>query len=482
MAYQFFHIETYSEAPRKVRGTKDHYNTAAQVLDEARRTPAASEHVAKPLPPVQLPGSMPIDDFIALRRKLLDGISETVTSGETTYRRRLRADAATLYTEIHSHPIRSADYLANPGAHLPEITRWLQLLDRDFRRRMPKGIAFSAVMHLDEAHVHVHILAINALDPKLDANKLHAGKRAAAEYRVANGSDAIASLPEPELLPRPKKPKKPRPSKNRQTQKKNEASHAAQLAEWEAACAPIDAENAQRLDGWKAENAAHLKAGRDARGTNGATKAYTAAMKTVQDDYFEAVGKPCGLLRHGPRKTRKSTKEYAAEKRQARQISEDMAAHERQRVELARAEREARAAFAERESAVQAAETALVRSQEEHKAEVAAQAEALAARESALDEKERELHSRDAELTDAIDAMGQVLDAVENGEAELTRGKLRLPSLPRFLRRLQETPPPNRTPLQKLVNRFTSLLRRAVATHGSGPEQQPGEPEDRPSM
>ncbi|WP_156477455.1 hypothetical protein [Falsihalocynthiibacter arcticus] len=50
-------------------------------------------------------------------------------------------------------------------------------------------------LHLDEGHVHVHILAMNTADRKLDANKLHAGKVAAAVHRDESVSGAIPSLP-----------------------------------------------------------------------------------------------------------------------------------------------------------------------------------------------------------------------------------------------------------------------------------------------
>lgn len=477
MAYQFFHIETYSEAPKKVRGTTDHYNTAEQVEEEARRTPAYSEHVATPMPYIHVGGTLKIDDFIAHRRKRVAEIREEVTAKNgTSYTRSLRKDAATLYTEIHSHPIKSADFIAAPDDHLAEVERWKQHLLRDFWKRMPKGVQFTAVLHADEAHLHIHILAFNAGDPKLDANKLHAGKRRAAEYRKFNDSDAIASLPRPNLLERPKKPKKLRPSKNRVTQKKNDAQHAEEVAVWEAECALIDAENARRLEDWEEKNAAHLKAARDARGTNGATKAYNAAMRKVQDDYYEAVGKPCGLLRHGPRQARKSTKQYSAEQRQAKLMAEDMERLERQRQEQAASA----TALAAREAGVVVAETALAERQAAHEAEVAARMKALddqrvaparadaemqkslAAQAKAQSEKENELRSREAELTGAMDTMGQVLDAIENGEAEVVDGGLHMPRWPNFVRRVlapAEEDKPS-TPVMKLVRRFLQLVVR----------------------
>lgn len=491
MAYQFFHVETYSEAPKKVRGTTDHFNTAEQVEEEARRTPAYSEHVATPMPVAQVGGTLKIDDFIAQRRKRVAEIREEVTAKNgATYSRSLRKDAATLYTEIHSHPIRSADYLSAPDDHLAEVGRWKQHLLRDFRRRMPPDIQFTAVLHADEAHLHIHILAFNAGDPKLDANKLHAGKRAAAEYRGTNGSDAITSLPKPDLEERPKKPKKPRPSKNRVTQKKNDAQHAEEVAAWEAECAPIDAENARRLEEWEEKNKAHLKAARDARGTNGATNAYSAAMRKVQDDYYDAVGKLCGLLRHGPRQARKSTKQYSAEQKQAKLMAEEMERLERQRQEQAASA----TALAAREAGVVAAETALAERRAAHEVEVAAGMKALedqraalaraddevqkslAAQAKAQSEKENELRSREAELTGAMDAMGQVLDAVESGEAEVVDGDIHMPKWPSFLQRMvgsaaEDAPS---APVMKLVRRFLQLVVRGreAAQGAEGPQVQ----------
>lgn len=483
MAYQFFHIETYSEAPKRVHGTEDHFNTAEQVEEEARRTPAYSEHVPTPMPYIHVGGTLTIDELIALRRKRVAEIRETVTAKDgTSYTRSLRKDAATLYTEIHSHPIKSADYIAAPDEHIAEVQRWKQHLLRDFRKRMPKDIQFTAVLHADEVHLHIHILALNAGDRKLDASKLHAGKKAAAEYREANGSDAIASLPKPDLEERPKKPKKPRPSKNRVTQKKNDARHAEEVAAWEAECAPIDAKNAERLKIWELENAAHLKAARDARGTNGATKVYNTAMRKVQDDYHEAVGKPCGLLRHGPRQARKSTKQYAAEQKQAKLMADEMGRLDRQRQEQAASA----TALAAREADVAAAETALVERQGAHEVEVAAGMKALddqrlalaraedemqktlAAKAEALEEKEKELRSREAELTVAVEAMDQVLDAVENGAAEVVGGKLYMPKLPGFFRRLatpaaQDTPP---SLMMGFVRRFLRLIVRTQSRLG----------------
>lgn len=136
-----------------------------------------------------------------------------------TYERRLKSDADTIYTEIHSHPMTVKEFHNDAdGIKGREMREWVQRALKDFKRRMPEGIDYTAVMHIDEANIHFHIIAINTPDPKLDANKLHAGKAAAAKVRAsAEATTPTAPLPKPVLEPVPNKPKQPKPSKNRAT-------------------------------------------------------------------------------------------------------------------------------------------------------------------------------------------------------------------------------------------------------------------------
>ncbi|AML51813.1 hypothetical protein RC74_11535 [Falsihalocynthiibacter arcticus] len=124
---------------------------------------------------------------------------------------------------------------------------------------------------------------------------------------------------------------------------------------------------------WEVVNKAHLKEARKARGGPSIQKAYTTAMKKMQDDYYEAVGKPFGLLRVGPRLARKSTKEYAAEKRQAKRMAEDAVRLEEQRKEQTAREAELEAQACELASV----EAALSEREVSHEVEVAAAAKAL---------------------------------------------------------------------------------------------------------
>ena len=374
MGYQFFHIETYSEQAKPVKGSKDHFNSAAQVEGEAARDPIYSEQVDRPLPLQQVGGTLTIAEFRAKRARLLTDITETVTQKNgATYERGLRKDAATLYTEIHSHPLTSEEYLADRATHGPTIKAWAKRVIADFRKRMPKGVDFTALLHFDEGHIHVHILAMNTNDAKLDANKLHAGKVAAAVHRDENVSDAIQSLPMPELVARPKKPKKPRLSKNRVTQKKNNARYATAVAEWETSCAEIEAGNAVLTSEWEEVNKQHLKDARTKRGNPAVQKVYAAALKQLQDDYYDAVGKPCGLMRVGPRLARQSTKEYAADRQQAKRMADEAAKLDEQRADQDVKD----AGLKGRAGKLQTAEAALAAREVAHQADVTAKSEAL---------------------------------------------------------------------------------------------------------
>ncbi|MDC0660846.1 Mob protein [Leisingera sp. SS27] len=399
MAYQYVHVETYTRKPKLVKGTKDQLNSVQQVFEEAQRYLHYCKHIENPRAPVPVlsHGAIPISELQALHDRRCCEIRETVTaSSGKSYTRRLRSDAPTLYTEVHSHPIAVREFLADRKKHQPVINRWANLALQDFRKRMPRGIQFAATFHLDEANVHMHILALNMNDPRLDANKLHAGKVAAADYRARHEKPrTLSSLPKPELKPKPRKPKKPRPSKNRVTQKKNMAKHERALAEWEKACARAEAANAKKLEAWKKENGRHLHAARKKRKEKNPEKeAFDAGMIRFQDRYYEAVGRPCGLLRKGPGHERLTTKQYAARKAGAKARAEEQLANLRFETQLEVQEQalEAQAkALAEKESRL-AAEYIAMKKKE---AEVREREKALASREKEVEDRERSIKGQE---------------------------------------------------------------------------------------
>ncbi|TNE82856.1 MAG: Mob protein [Rhodobacteraceae bacterium] len=337
MSYQFVHIECYSVAPRKVKGAPEQVNTAEQVFGEAMRVPRYSRHVAEPRAPIKLDGTTTLKKLEALWTEKVETIRETVKSAKgTSYQRRLRRDAATLYAEIHSHPMTAAALRDDWELHKREILSWAERVLMHFEARMPPGVEWVAVLHVDEAQVHLHILAINAEDPKLDANKLHAGKRAAAEVRAScETPSAICSLPRPIPKPLPPKPRKRALGKRPETIARNKAHNAARLEAWRSDCRTVRTDNAAALARWENANRAHLKAARKLRGEVPEIAAYRAAMRDFQDDYHAAVGAPSGLLRDGPRKARLTTKQHAARKAIAAQMQGAFAELDRRALEFA---------------------------------------------------------------------------------------------------------------------------------------------------
>ncbi|MEO1948952.1 MAG: Mob protein [Thioclava sp.] len=352
MSYQFVHIECYSAAPRKVKGAPEQVNTAEQVFGEAMRVPRYSRHVAEPKAPIKLDGTTTLKKLEALWAKKVETIRETVKSAKgTSYQRRLRRDAATLYAEVHSHPMTAAALRDDWERHKREILSWAERVLTHFEARMPQGVEWVAVLHVDEAQVHLHILAVNAEDPKLDANKLHAGKRAAAEVRASREvPSAIVSLPRPAPRPLPPRPRKRALGKRPKTIARNKEHNAARLEAWRSDCRTVRADNAAALARWEDANRAHLKAARKLRGEVPEMVAYRAAMRQFQDNYHRAVGEHCGLLRDGPRKARLTTKQHAARKAIAEQMRVQSAELDRRTLEFAQKQaalREVIAALAE---------------------------------------------------------------------------------------------------------------------------------------
>ena len=461
MAYQFVHIQTYCPKLMQVSGTKDQFNSTEQVFGEAARDPHYSKHVEGPQRPIAVKnfGAVSVAELRRLHDERRAEIREIVRgSGGKRYQRRLKSDFPTLYTEIHSHPMTAEEYkTASPEAQA-QVGAWANTALKDFVSRMPEGVRFAAVVHLDEAHVHFHILAVNMADPKMSANKLHVGKIAAEKWRQENGSSTtLEALPRPKLTTRPNKPRKPKPSKNRATQAKRDAAHAVAVSAWEADCAEVEIANATAVAEWEVENAVHLQAGRKARRAKVEdVDAYQSAMVAFQDRYFEAVGKPCGLLRNGPGMERLSTKQYAARKTRAREMADQAAA------QRAVAERNAQEAkrLQDGMERLNADRQALEAAQDAHEKRVVAQ-------EDQLMKREQKAEAMEQELADGIEAISDLVTQAETGEFSSENGKSRLARMPNFIKRLFGTAEEKRSPVQSLFAKVVGLLHRVVSARGA---------------
>jgi hypothetical protein len=325
-------------------------------------------------------------------------------------------------------------------------------------------------VHLAEAQVHFHILGVNLADPKMSANNLHAGKIAAEKWRQENGSSTtLEALPRPLLASRPNKPRKPRPSKNRTTQAKRDAAHAVAVSAWEADCAEVEIANATAVAEWEVENAVHLQAGRKARKAKvEEVDAYQSAMVAFQDRYFEAVGKPCGLLRNGPGTERLSTKQYAARKTRAREMADQDAA------QRAMAERNAEEAKRLKDSVdrLNADRQALEAAQDAHEKRVMAQEDELRTREQKVEAMEQE-------MAHGIEAIGDLVVQAETGEFSIENGKTSLARMPKFIERLFGTEEEKRSPVQSLFAKVVGLLHRVVSARVAEDPSERGENEIR---
>ncbi|OJH44219.1 hypothetical protein IE00_12150 [Paracoccus sp. SM22M-07] len=322
---------------------------------------------------------------------------------------------------------------------------------------MPAGIEYVVVLHTDEEHVHLHILALNVKDPKIDANKLHVGKLAADLVRKGpEATTPMPSLPRPELETRPKKPKKFKPSKNRKTQAKNDIAYQEKIAAWEAECAACEERNDVLLADWRERNKAHLQEHRRTEDRPAESKAYAAALRAFQDDYHTHVGAPCGLLRDGPRKARKTTKQHAAEKetakRNAKLIQSQKSIHE------------TNLKFAQQNAAAEATNA-------ETRATLEARERELAAAEAKVSAREKAIKAKEQDLQNAFGGLNAIMTGLEDGSVTVTDKKINGSGLGGYLRDAFSKDAPQ-TPGHSLLRRFVSFVIRtwnAIETR-DGPE------------
>lgn len=486
MSYQFVHIECYSAKPRQAKRGSDHFNSAEQVFAEAAREARYSAHVPSPRPAQRIAGTRSVEELRALWRSLTANTKAMQPSGKgdnKLHSQRLRSNANTLYTEIHSHPARVEDIWDGKSPETErEVRAWIDRVLKHFKQRMPAGIEYVVVLHTDEEHVHLHILALNVEDPKIDANKLHVGKLAADLVRKGpEATTPVPSLPRPELETRPKKPKKFKPSKNRKTQARNDIAYREKITAWDAECAACEARNDALLADWRERNKAHLQEHRRTEDRPAENKAYTAALRAFQDDYHTHVGAPCGLLRDGPRKARKTTKQHAAEKETAKRLAEVLQSQTNIRdanVRFAEQNAAAKAANAEMRATLEAKGRELVAVE----AKLAADRKALSDQKEALirqaklheakfSAREEAIKAKEQDLQNAFGGLNAIMTGLEDGSVTVTDNKINGHGLGGYLRDAFSKDAPQ-TAGHSLLRRFVSFIIRswnAIETR-DGPE------------
>ena len=199
--YQFAHMETWSRQGGAVQKGKQETVrrngqrgwSAQQIIDEAERSPEASEHVPysgrKPLVWEGTCGS-----FDELRKaheaastvKLSFPYRDKKTGKKTTRRRQLRADTHSLYTSVISLPVTTEEALSDP-AKMKDCLRVLRLAKAFEKRRLEEagGEFAMAVLHFDERQVHMHVYGLDR--SRGSVNELHPGKAAMDAFRERHG-------------------------------------------------------------------------------------------------------------------------------------------------------------------------------------------------------------------------------------------------------------------------------------------------------
>ncbi|MFW7356809.1 MAG: hypothetical protein ACODTL_12745 [Brucella sp.] len=185
MGFQFAHVETYSRS-----GGRSGKLNIAEIISEARRLPEASLHVQNPKNPVSVYGC----DFDELMRRhdtMIDQAQETLANGK---KRAVRKDTCSLFTCVLSHPA-TPDECRNDRDVKAAVESWARdsviWLRRDLEAR--GGSLETVVMHIDEAHVHLHAYGLHSSG---HADRLHPGKAAkkqVVEAAIVDGQEKKAA-------------------------------------------------------------------------------------------------------------------------------------------------------------------------------------------------------------------------------------------------------------------------------------------------
>jgi hypothetical protein len=171
----FAHKQTYSrKGNSKSRSVSD-------IADEAERLDGACPHVANPQPPTILEGIRPsevvalIEQRIAEQNKLLRRLRKEQSDRKDGLRT-IRSDTHVMIGSVFSFPdpvedIDQAEYL-----------RWRRDVIAFAKADAARNVAevLSIVEHLDEAHPHVHVLAVPICandNMRMDAERCHEGHR-----------------------------------------------------------------------------------------------------------------------------------------------------------------------------------------------------------------------------------------------------------------------------------------------------------------
>ncbi|MBC7146172.1 MAG: hypothetical protein H5U24_12310 [Thioclava marina] len=195
--YQFGHVETWSQqgATRssgkvgRVRKNGQRAWRAEQVLDEAERAEGSCDHVLRPdRTPQIIPGSCGSFDELRAAHEQATNVTQSFpytdpkTGSKTTRKRKLRKDSHTLYSSVFSLPITSAEARADPAlmSECRAVFDAFVAFEKD-RIEAAGGEFALAVIHTDEAQMHIHLFALDR--ERGSVIDLHPGRAAFEDRR-----------------------------------------------------------------------------------------------------------------------------------------------------------------------------------------------------------------------------------------------------------------------------------------------------------
>jgi hypothetical protein len=146
--FQCLYVQTFS------RKTASAGQSVVFVLNEVERHPSASLHFTAPCPP-ELVGGITLGELRQAHNKRSAGATTTTSAGKMP---KLRQDQHTLYTVVASYPAAVSEVQANPATAVA-VQKWRDRTLEWVHQRWP-SMAFSALMHWDEGHPHLHILIL----------------------------------------------------------------------------------------------------------------------------------------------------------------------------------------------------------------------------------------------------------------------------------------------------------------------------------
>ncbi|EGR0306722.1 hypothetical protein FMH14_21005 [Vibrio alginolyticus] len=158
--YQFIHVETYAKVP-----AKSGKPSMQSIVNEAMREEGYSPHVFQPHPPEILYGLDP--------RQLPELALSRASKAKDKAGRKIRSDAPLLLSGVISIPSDSDI----------DFKKFLSLSLAYLKSTYGKNLA-SAILHLDEAHPHLHFYAIpSVIDGHFSMAEIHSGIKARNECK-----------------------------------------------------------------------------------------------------------------------------------------------------------------------------------------------------------------------------------------------------------------------------------------------------------